>query len=87
MSGNTELVPAEELPPLVELYRVKRKYIALDEWLFYAVLIYMYNKGYPKWLIGSILFYGTLAIITSYKNITALEQRMGLKSWLFWPLC
>jgi len=69
------------------LYIVKRGYCFLDEWITYGVLIYMYKHNFPLWAMLLTISYGGLAILTAYKNLSCLEERLGLKDqWLFYPL-
>lgn len=71
----------------LHLYVMKRGFCFLDEWLMYAVFLYMYKQRFPRWMICLTMLYGSAALFTSYKNLSTLENEMGMKDqWLLYPL-
>jgi hypothetical protein len=68
----------------VILYIVKRAFVAADEWLFYAVLIYLYQRKFPLWITMTAAVYGTLATVTHYKNLEIIERQLGICGHLLW---
>jgi hypothetical protein len=72
---------------LLALYRIKRSFTALDEWLSYAAVLYLYARGYPTWLWIGAALYGALAIATAYQNLDLVEREIGGPApWFIWPL-
>jgi hypothetical protein len=61
---------------LILLYRYKRTFLMIDEWGLYFLLIGLFYNGFPVWLISSIMFYGGVAVYTSYKNLDKIEQQI-----------
>ena len=71
---------------LVVIYLSKRLFCFLDEWLLYLVLLHVYRRRYPAWFVIGVLIYGTLGVITGYKNLCLIERAIGMNDhWLFWP--
>ena len=54
-------------------YVIKRLFIFFDEWMFYYILIKLYDKKYKK-ITLMVLVYGLCCIYTSYKNIDKVEK-------------
>jgi hypothetical protein len=74
--------------PLVQIYLTRRCFTLLDEWLFYSMLVFLILNSFSYFIIGPVLIYGTLAIITSYRNLHRLEVMLGLpEQEIFWPIC
>jgi len=71
---------------LVVVWKWRRVFTAVDEWLFYVVLLYMYRTGHPWWLVAGVFGFGSLALVTGYRNLTRVEQAMGLSMETFWPV-
>lgn len=79
-----------ETKDLLEYYKVKRKYTAIDEWLMYAVLIVLifvwifmppqYADIRRNLLVVVVIFaiLGAWLILTSYKNLGLVEDRLQL---------
>ena len=60
---------------LVQYYFIKRTFLFLDEWLFYAMLYkLMKSKFYKLWIL--VLLYGSGCIYTSYNNISMIERKI-----------
>jgi hypothetical protein len=59
---------------LIRFYRYKRTFLYLDEWAFYMILIFMYIHSFPFLIVGTVLFYGSSALYTSYVNLDKLEK-------------
>lgn len=83
---------------LRRIYSIKRFFLFLDEWCFYAILILLHYMKIPPLVVTFVLGYGAMALVTSYKNIGVLENQMlaltqkpGEKKdlhgrrWFFWP--
>ena len=60
---------------LLTYYLWKRIFLFFDEWLFYIVLIYIFNRGYYK-ILPFVAAYGISCIYTSYSNINRIEERL-----------
>jgi polyferredoxin len=72
---------------LLELYKTKRTFCFLDEWAFYLLLLFLWSTGWSLWIIVGVGVYGALALITTYKNLGAIQRRLGTEdAWMFWPL-
>jgi len=70
---------------LLKLYKIRRTFCAIDEWGFYFFMMYAYEKLPLKLFIPS-LFYGFLAIGTTYANLGELTKKIGFKDKYFlWP--
>lgn len=67
---------------------MKRMFCFFDEWLSYAMLLYIYTYGsiIELFSVGTVAI---LAIVTAYKNLSMLEEQMGIckKQHFFYPLC
>lgn len=61
---------------LIQFYKSKRLFLFLDEWGFYLLLVGMHYLGFSALLILPILFYGSVGIYTSYKNLDLIEQKI-----------
>jgi hypothetical protein len=70
--ANLQLSPRTK--DIITLYKYKRIFLMIDEWGFYFLLLGLFYTGFPFWLISSILFYGGVAIYTSYKNLDKIES-------------
>lgn len=82
----TKVVRALSRSQLVKIYLVKKLFTSIDEWLFYFTLIYLWRRKYPKWMIILTAIYGGLGVITGYKNLEIIESKIGIHSWLLYPL-
>lgn len=72
---------------LLQQYKIKRIFCFLDEWCFYVLLLYLFVNKWPVYIIFGIGLYGTLAIITAYKNLSELQRKLDLVDpWFFWPI-
>lgn len=60
---------------LILYYLIKRSFIFFDEWMFYYILLKLYNKKYYK-ITFTVLVYGLCCIYTSYKNIDKVEKNI-----------
>lgn len=73
---------------MLKYYLIKRTFCFLDEWLSYVTLIYLYGNietyGYLPFIAGTYICYN--AIITSYKNLSYLEKKMGFEEITWEPL-
>ena len=73
---------------MLSYYLIKRTFCFFDEWLTYGLLVYLYSNtdtlGYFPFL--SACFIGTTSIITSYKNLSYLERKMGFDETLWFPI-
>ena len=61
---------------LVEMYKWKRLYCALNEWLSYFMLLLLFALHWYGTII-IILPLVAFAIATSYRNLDELEEEMG----------
>lgn len=68
---------------LFTYYLWKRIFLFFDEWLFYVVLIYLFNRGYYK-ILPFVMVYGISCIYTSYANINRIEEKLVDIHQLIW---
>jgi hypothetical protein len=61
---------------LIQFYKYKRTFLLVDEWSFYLLLVFLHFYGMTLFIITPILFYGSLAIYTSYKNLDKIEKQI-----------
>lgn len=68
---------------LLKYYLIKRIFLFFDEWLFYLVLIYIYNREYFI-MLPPVLLYGISCIYTSYFNINKIEEKLVHVHQIIW---
>ena len=68
---------------LLKYYLIKRIFLFLDEWLFYLVLIYLYNIEIYI-MLPPVLLYGISCIYTSYFNINKIEEKLVHVHQIIW---
>ena len=72
---------------LVNVYLMRRVVCFFDEWLFYSALLFLLSGSFSYVIVGGVLVYGTLAILTSYRNLKSIEIVLGLPPQeIFWPV-
>jgi len=68
---------------LLSYYIIKRLFLFFDEWLFYCVLIYLFNRKYYK-IAPFVMLYGIACIYTSYSNIDKIEEKLTDVHQIIW---
>ena len=68
---------------LLSYYIIKRLFLFFDEWLFYCVLIYLFNRKYYK-IAPFVMIYGISCIYTSYTNIDKIEEKLTDVHQIIW---
>jgi hypothetical protein len=60
---------------IMKFYIIKRIFLFVDEWLFYFSLYKLYKN---KWngVFYIVAIYGLSCLLTSYKNINKIEQKI-----------
>lgn len=61
--------------------------IFLDEWLFYALLCWMWTWWMPTALFVAVVMLGASMLVTGYLNLQGLERELGIQQASFlWPI-
>lgn len=60
---------------IILFYLIKRIFVAIDEYILYAILFKLYLMRQYK-LLFLVLFYGISCIYTSYSNIDKIERQI-----------
>jgi hypothetical protein len=69
------------------LYKIKRFYCFMDEWLFYFLLVVLYKLDVSLYIYTFIVLFGSSTIITCYKNLDIIEKKIfNEKQWFLWPI-
>ena len=73
---------------LVEMYKWKRAFCALDEWLSYGLLLLLFAYQW-YYTLAIVLPLVCCGLITSYLNLDEIEEEMGYIRgvYTFWPFC
>jgi len=62
-------------PPPSERFLIFHRIITfLDEWLFYALLTFLFFKGVTLWIFIPVVVIGAAVIFKSYKRLWAWED-------------
>lgn len=68
---------------ILKYYLIKRIFLFFDEWLFYLLLIYLYNREIYI-MLPPVILYGISCIYTSYSNINRIEEKLVDIHQLIW---